>query len=203
MIQLDSKLKSSLHNSHYYAYETFDPAIDKFIAFQPVQLATDLERIHRWMNQPHVIPFWNLALDIDRMRQHLQKALADSHQTLYLGLLDSIPMSYWEAYWVADDVVSQAYDFHPEDQGIHLLIGEPDFLGKGYALPLLRAMTAFLLQHPTTEKVIAEPDIRNRKMIHVFERCGFEFQREINLPDKQAALMFCHRENFLTRWNHA
>lgn len=184
------------------AYETFDRSIDKTIAFRPVILKRDLSLIHNWMNQPHVIPFWNLALDLSAMQQHLEAALADEHQNLYIGSLDGVPMSYWETYWVAGDGVGKTYHFHPEDQGVHLLIGEPSYLGKGYASPMLRAITSFLFQHPSTEKVIAEPDIRNHKMIHVFEKCGFKFQQEIELPDKRAALMFCQRQIFTTEGNH-
>jgi RimJ/RimL family protein N-acetyltransferase len=37
-------------------------------------------------------------------------------------------------------------------------------------------------------------------MIHVFERCGFQFQKEMELPDKIGALMFCDRQLFFQRW---
>ena len=181
-----------------YSYQTWDSTINKFITFRPVDLE-DLPLIHNWMNQPHVIPFWDLAYDMERMQQHLQKALADPHQTLYIGLLDDVPMSYWESYWATDDIVARYYPAHPADQGIHLLIGSPEFLVKGYDLPLLRAMTFFQFQHSETLKIVTEPDSRNYKMIHVFKRCGFEFQTEIELPDKKAALMFCKRQNFMGR----
>ncbi|HEY9736745.1 MAG TPA: GNAT family N-acetyltransferase [Trichocoleus sp.] len=183
-------------NASDLAFETYDATIGKTIAFRPVQLEADLPLIHNWMNQPHVVPFWKLDLPVEQMRSHLQKALADTHQTLYIGLLDGVPMSYWEAYWAADDIVAKHYPAHPTDQGIHLLIGPPDFLGKGYALPLLRVMTQFQFQQLETQKIVAEPDIRNHKMIHVFERCGFEFQKAIDLPDKTAALLFCDRTRF-------
>ncbi|WP_199249189.1 GNAT family N-acetyltransferase [[Phormidium] sp. ETS-05] len=183
-----------------YDYRQLDRTINQYIAFRPVQLEADLRLIHRWMNQEHVIPFWNLALDLDKMRLHLEKALADQHQTLYIGYLDDVPMSYWESYWAKDDILGTKYPVHPEDQGIHLLIGEPDFLGKGYALPLLRAMTAFQFQSASTTKIVTEPDSRNQKMIHVFERCGFEVQGEIELPDKRGTLMFCDRLRFMAMW---
>lgn len=202
MTLLNSTVAYSLPRNSRYVWEIFDPNIAKRIAFRPVVLDEDLVLIHNWMNQPHIIPFWNLALDLESMQKHLESALTDTHQTLYIGCLDSIPMSYWEAYWVAGDIVAKSYEFHPEDQGIHLLIGEQSFLGKGYAFPLLRAMTSFLFQHSATKKVIAEPDIRNSKMIHVFARCGFELQREIDLPDKRAALMFCEKKSFLTSEIH-
>lgn len=185
--------------------ETFamkDPDIGKEISFRRVEMEKDLDRLHEWMHQPHVIQFWNLNIPYDQYREHLRKFLADPHQTLHIGSLDGTPMSYWETYWVRGDILGKHYDYDPEDQGIHLLIGPPPFLGKGYALPLLRAMTYRLFQHQPTQKVVAEPDIRNKKMIHIFEKCGFEFQREIDLPDKRAALMFCYRDTFQRRWNH-
>ncbi|MBD1842675.1 acetyltransferase [Cyanobacteria bacterium FACHB-63] len=185
-----------LSNTLQYAYQSYDASINQTIAFRPVVLEQDLSLIHFWMNQPHVIPFWKLAFDLERMRAHLEKAIADPHQTLYIGCLNNVPMSYWESYWAADDIVARCYPTHPADQGIHLLIGSPEFLGKGHALPLLQAMVMFQFQHSETQKIIAEPDIRNQKMIHVFRRCGFEFQTEIELPDKRAALMFCERQRF-------
>lgn len=181
-------------------FETYDSTICQTITFRLVNLKQDLPLIHTWMNQPHVIPFWHLAFSLEDMRRHLEKAIADTHQTLYIGMLNGVPMSYWESYWVTDDILAQHYAADPADQGIHLLIGAPEFLGKGYALPLLRAMTHFQLQRLETQKIVAEPDTRNDKMIHVFEQCGFEFQKAIALPDKTAALMFCDRTQFQKRW---
>lgn len=181
-------------NTLQYAYEVYDTTIHQTIAFRLVELERDLSLIHNWMNQPYVIPFWNLAFDLKQMRSHLEAATSDSHQTLYIGYLDDEPMSYWESYWAIDDIVAQYYPAHVADQGIHLLIGSPDYLGKGYALPLLRAMVSFQFQHAATQKIIAEPDRRNHKMIHVFQRCGFKRQTEIDLPDKRALLMFCDRQ---------
>lgn len=178
-------------------YEIHDETINKTIAFRSVTLEEDLHRIHRWMNEPHVIPFWKLNFSLEKIQAHLEKALGDKHQTLYIGMLDGVPMSYWESYWAIDDIIGNYYPAEKADQGIHLLIGETVFLGKGYALPLLRAMTKFQFQHSETSKIITEPDARNAKMIHVFKRCGFEFQKEVDLPDKTGALMFCHRENFV------
>nr|WP_107727577.1 GNAT family N-acetyltransferase [Desmospora activa] len=178
-------------------YERFHPTIGKRIAFRPVELERDLERLHQWMHQFHVIPFWDLNIPLDRYRKHLQTFLADTHQSLHIGSLDGVPMSYWETYWAKDDILGKYYDVHPDDQGIHLLIGPPSYLGKGYALPLLQTMTAWLFEHQETQKVVAEPDIRNDKMIHLFTKCGFRFQQEIQLPDKRAALMFCYRDTFV------
>lgn len=185
------------------AHRVFDSEIGREICFRPATVEEDLERIHAWMNEPHVIPFWHMAWPAGKIEGYLQDLLDDPHVTPYIGLLDGEPMSYWEAYRAADDIIATCYPAEREDQGVHLLIGPPEFVGKGYALPLLRAMAAFQFRHGPTRKIVAEPDVRNGRMIHVFERCGFEFQREIDLPDKRAALMFCRREGFEGRFPHA
>ncbi|AFC33262.1 GNAT family N-acetyltransferase [Paenibacillus mucilaginosus] len=183
-------------------YEIFHPGIGRRISFRPVTLEEDFERLFDWQHQTHVIPFWNLNISREAYRAHLEAFLADTHQTLYIGELDGVPMSYWEAYWCDRDIIGKYYDALPGDQGIHLLIGPPEYLGKGYALPLLQAMTAFQFQRGETDKIIAEPDARNSKMIHVFEQCGFVFQKHVDLPDKTGALMFCERSRFDRSWEH-
>lgn len=167
-----------------------------FRHIDPTNLDRDVRLVHDWMNRSHVVPFWDLARPLASIREYLLHNLADRHQIPYIGLADGVPMSYWEAYQAAADAVGEYYPAHPEDRGVHLLIGPPEYLGRGYSRPLLRAMVEFQFQYPETEKVIAEPDVRNARMIHVFERCGFERQREIELPEKRATLMFCHRERF-------
>lgn len=181
-------------------FEMYDPTIQRTIQFRKAQMK-DVALVHKWMNEDHVHPFWQLNIPFDRFENHFRKALLDAHQTLYLGMIDGEVMSYWEAYWVEGDVIENAYASKAYDQGIHLLIGEKDYLGSGFALPLLRAMVRFQFQYDATTKVVAEPDIRNDKMIHIFEKCGFTPMAPIKLPDKQAQLMFCEREAFESRWN--
>jgi RimJ/RimL family protein N-acetyltransferase len=183
-----------------YDYEVYDQEIQKTIQFKKIDFDRDAELIHKWMMEEHVHPFWNLNIPFEKFQDHLEKALSDSHQTLYAGYLDGVAMSYWEAYWVKGDVVEETYTPAPFDQGIHLLIGEREYLGKGLSLPLLRAMVSYQFQEKKTNKVIAEPDIRNDKMIHVFEKCGFKPVKPITLPDKTGLLMFCERSEFEKRW---
>ncbi|WP_188688968.1 GNAT family N-acetyltransferase [Pullulanibacillus camelliae] len=170
------------------------------LSFQKVVMARDLDRIYKWMNAGHVIPYWGLNMPYDAFKQHLQKALQDHHQTLYLGYVDDEPISYWEVYWAKDDIIGNYYAYGEADQGLHLLIGETRYLGKGYALPLLAAMVRYCFLNEETERVVAEPDMRNKKMIHIFTKCGFESVKPVSLPDKTGLLMICERERFERMW---
>lgn len=183
-----------------YPYLQYDSIIKKVISFRKVSLEGDAKMLHSWMHQRHVVPFWKLNISLADYKTHLQNFLKDNHQTLLIGELDGIPMSYWESYWVKEDLIGTYYPFDEYDQGIHLLIGPPEFLGKGYIYPLLMTILYKKFQVMETKSVIAEPDIQNQKMIHVFKKCGFQPVKEVELPDKTGLLMACKRKVFEKRW---
>ncbi|WP_173915696.1 GNAT family N-acetyltransferase [Halobacillus sp. Marseille-Q1614] len=183
-------------------FTKYDQDIDRNISFVSFNLDEHFPLIFKWMHEDHVIPFWGLNKPKEQLKSHLVNAVNDHHQSLYIGYIDGTPMSYWEAYWVKGDIIEDYYEPAANDQGIHLLIGDTDYLGKGLSLPLLRAMVQFQFQHRQTKKIVSEPDYRNEKMIHVFEQCGFENVKKVELPDKTAQLMFCSREKFEERWSH-
>jgi RimJ/RimL family protein N-acetyltransferase len=191
-----------VHHSHLSDFSLFDRERKKTISFRQVNGKQDLDMLYRWMHEPHVIPFWNLAISYNAYKKHLQQFLNEPHQMLHIGSINEVPMSYWETYWAQEDIIGKTYQVDPFDQGVHLLFGPPSYLGKGYALPLLKTMVYRLFLYEKTKRVVAEPDIRNEKMIHIFKKCGFEMQTIVELPDKQAALMFCYREPFLRRWGY-
>ncbi|MFD1564460.1 GNAT family N-acetyltransferase [Haloarchaeobius amylolyticus] len=181
-----------------YTFQVYDERIDKTISFRKATLERDLGRLHRWLNEPHVKPYWERDYPLPKFRKYLEDTLVDDHHTPYIGYLDHVPMSYWEAYWSVDDKLSAEYDARAADRGIHLLIGPPEFLGHGYATPLLEAMTRLQFQHSETNRIVSEPDIRNKRVHRVFENCGFKPDREIELESKDALLMICNRERFET-----
>lgn len=193
-------MKSNIIGKQSYPFQRYDHRIRRTIVFRCVSIKEDIERLHSWMHEEHVIPFWNLNISLEAYIVHLQNFLQDHHQTLLIGEIDGVPMSYWESYWVKDDIIGGYYKFEEFDQGIHLLIGPDEFLGKGYIYPLLLTVLHKKFQVCETNRIIAEPDIRNEKMIYVFKKCGFLPVKEVKLPDKTGLLMVCEREVFERRW---
>lgn len=181
-----------------YDYQTYDRSIEKTVSLRQASLERDLGRLHAWLGSEHVKPYWQLDLPLPAFRDRLAEKLADDHLTPYVGCLDHVPMSYWECYWAADDDVANHYDAEPADQGVHLLIGPEEYLGHGYALPLLRAVVAMQFRHSETDRVVAEPDARNERVVHVFEECGFESRKEFRFDEaeKDALLLVCERDRF-------
>jgi RimJ/RimL family protein N-acetyltransferase len=157
----------------------------------PVRIERDLELISRWMNDPAVAAFWELAGPDTVTAEHLRPQLGgDGRSVPCLGVLGGTPMSYWEIYRADLDPLARAYPARPHDTGIHLLLGSVADRGRGLGTALLTAVADLILDHrPTCARVVAEPDIRNTPSVAAFLSAGFRFSAEIDLPDKRAALM--------------
>ncbi|MFB6712552.1 MULTISPECIES: GNAT family N-acetyltransferase [unclassified Streptomyces] len=157
----------------------------------PVRLERDLAVISRWMNDPAVAAFWELAGSEAVTADHLRPQLdGDGRSVPCLGVLAGIPMSYWEIYRADLDPLARHYPARPHDTGIHLLIGGVNNRGRGVGTTLLRAVSDLVLDNrPLCARVVAEPDLRNTPSVSAFLSAGFRFSAEVELPDKRAALM--------------
>ncbi|MFC9603265.1 GNAT family N-acetyltransferase [Streptomyces niveus] len=161
----------------------------------PVRLERDLALISRWMNDPAVAAFWELAGPEAVTATHLRTQLrGDGRSVPCLGVLDGVPMSYWELYRADLDPLARHYPARPHDTGLHLLIGGVADRGRGVGTTLLRAVSDLVLDHrPRCGRVVAEPDLRNTPSVSAFLSAGFRFSAEIDLPGKRAALMIRER----------
>ncbi|ALO96593.1 siderophore biosynthesis protein [Streptomyces hygroscopicus subsp. limoneus] len=176
---------------------TWGPVVTPVGSFQlmPVRLDQDLPLVHRWMNDPAVAEFWELAGPRNRTEDHLRAQLhGDGRSVPCLGVLDGTPMSYWEIYRADLDPLARHYPVRPHDTGIHLLVGDAADRGRGLGSVLLRAVADLILdRRPTCAHVVAEPDLRNTPSIAAFLSAGFRFAAEVDLPDKRAALVIRDR----------
>ncbi|MEV3859802.1 GNAT family N-acetyltransferase [Streptomyces sp. NPDC050095] len=157
----------------------------------PARIERDVALICRWMNDPAVAAFWELAgpeaVTVDHLRPQLE---GDGRSVPCLGVLDGTPMSYWEIYRADLDPLARHYPARPHDTGVHLLIGGVANRGHGLGTTLLKAVADLVLDHrPPCARVIAEPDLRNSPSVSAFLSAGFRFSAEVDLPDKRAALM--------------
>ncbi|MFE0808913.1 GNAT family N-acetyltransferase [Streptomyces sp. NPDC058848] len=161
----------------------------------PVHAERDLPLIGRWMNDPAVAEFWELTGPQRVTEDHVRAQLAgDGRSVPCLGLLEGVPMSYWELYRADLDPLARYCPVRPHDTGLHLLIGDAADRGRGIGTALIRAVAELVLgRRPACTRVLAEPDVRNRPSVAAFLGAGFRLSGEIDLPAKRAALMIRDR----------
>ncbi|PGH52425.1 hypothetical protein CRI70_01445 [Streptomyces sp. Ru87] len=161
----------------------------------PVRAERDLALVTAWMNDPAVAALWGLGGPEETTAAHLRAQLdGDGRSVPCLGLLDGVPMSYWEIYRADLAPLARHYPARPHDTGLRLLIGAVADRGRGIGSCLLRAVSGLVLDNrPSCTRVVAEPDLRNAPSVAAFLRAGFRFSAEVGIPDRRAALMMRER----------
>ncbi|MDD7912005.1 GNAT family N-acetyltransferase [Pseudovibrio exalbescens] len=181
-------------------YERYDPVADMTVSFRALDIDRDIDRFHRWMNDPRVAYYWELANPKEDLRAYLEKLQASPHTYPLIGCFDGDEAGYFETYWVREDRLGPYYDSAPYDRGWHGLIGERHHLGKVKTGAWLRSLVHYLfLDCPMTENIMGEPRVDNAKLLTYASSVGYEKLKEFDFPHKRSALMCCRRERFFSQ----
>ncbi len=143
-----------------------------------LDLQADLPLLERWLRSPHVVRWWgtqdlHLTALAQRSKDSHAVITADGRQVGYLCWQRSSPAEF-EAAGLTD---------LPEDLvDIDILIGEPEFLGRGVGP---RAMVLLLarLGGEGVRFAGVGTSISNRPAIRAFEKAGFRLFRDFEDPE--------------------
>ncbi|MEU5795592.1 GNAT family N-acetyltransferase [Streptomyces sp. NPDC047813] len=169
---------------------------DPTFTFRPVDPLADAELLHSWITHPKAA-FWMMQdarlKDIERAYMEIA---ADEHQHALLGLRDGVPAFLLEKYDPAHRELVGLYEPRPGDVGMHFLTPATDTPEHGFTKAVITAVMAHLFEDPAVERVVVEPDVRNKAVHALNAAVGFVPEREIQKPEKEALLSFCTREQF-------
>lgn len=178
-------------------YSRLIPWLGRRFSLRTVDIDRDLERFHRWMNEPRVAHFWQEDGDLAKHRKYLEDIAADPHMTAFLGCFDDQPFCYLEAYWAKEDRIAPFYDAQDHDRGWHALVGEESFLGREYVAAWIPSFMHYLfLDDSRTQRIVGEPRHDNQKIIANLDRNGFAKIKHFDFPHKRALLVMLTRERF-------
>ena len=137
----------------------------------------DLPALVGWTSAEHARPWFDdEPRSVEDARRSYARELLGASQTqmwvvelagLAIGYLQDYPVSAYDDYAVrVKDPQAVAFDF---------LIGDPQFVGKGVGVRMIRAFCAEVLcrDHPDAPRFVASPDVRNARSIRTLERAGF------------------------------
>lgn len=127
------------------------------INFKLLDLA-DCTLLHAWLQQEHIRAFWD---DGDRTIQEvISHYMSLTNNTKrFMFFIDSLPAGYIQSYIIDEN-----------NTGLDFFIGNSDFLGKGYAIIILKK---FIDTYCSNKTVIVDPAITNQKAIHIYQKLGF------------------------------
>lgn len=127
---------------------------------------SDLELLHKWMNEPRVNAAWGAAGPAVTQRNFLVDGLQSRHSFPVYGCWDGKPFGYFEIYWVKEDKLGRLLggDVGNYTRGLHVLIGEEEFRGPHRVKVWLSALVHYcFLADSRTETVMLEPRVDNTK----------------------------------------
>ncbi|CZT20728.1 related to aerobactin biosynthesis protein iucB (epsilon-hydroxylysine:acetyl coenzyme A N epsilon-transacetylase) [Ramularia collo-cygni] len=158
---------------------------------------TDVELLHKWMNDPRVAYSWGEQGPQSHQEEFLKHGLTAKHAIPVIGCFDGKPFGFFEIYWVKEDRLGGYLggDCGDFDRGIHVLVGEQEFRGPHRLRAWLHALVHYCwLADSRTNVVMLEPRVDNVKLRKYCEEAGFYKEREISFPHKQSNLMKIKRE---------
>ena len=135
------------------------------IEFRPLTVASDIDLVHGWMQQAHVVPWWGLEGPRDGVRDYLFARVQIKHRDLWIVSDGATPVAYVETFVVAQDPLAERYDSQPGDRGFELLVGPPERLGDGTAQRVVRRLVTVLLNQSAITRVVCACDERNTRLL--------------------------------------
>ncbi|MCA0171881.1 GNAT family N-acetyltransferase [Bacillus sp. RAR_GA_16] len=165
------------------------------ISFRPVN-EDDVPILHKWMHQKHIYPFWKLNLPLEEIKVWVKNSISSRHKRVFMGYLNKEPVCYVIGYDVRQDPIRHFYSIEPRDMGMHLLIGPRRLLNKEDGETIIRAMTLFLFEKFGANRIIGEPDGRNRIVIPILKKLGANVVKDIQINEKRAKLVIANRNDF-------
>jgi RimJ/RimL family protein N-acetyltransferase len=170
------------------------------LRFDPADPDRHGELLHDWLHRLHVAPWWGPDRTVEQTRAYIARQRDSGHLVPWVVGHRDEPFGYVETYRPADDPLAKWFPVTPSDRGWHVLVGPPEVLGTGLPRLMGRAVLAYLLQDPTIDRVLCEPNELNSRMLAYCQALGYEAIAAVDLPAKRAQIMACSRDRFVERW---
>lgn len=143
-----------------------------------LDLQADLPLLERWLRSPHVVRWWGTP-DL-----HLTALAQRSRDTHAMITADCRPVGYlcWQRLSPSELEAAGLTDLPEDLVDIDILIGEPEFLGRGVGPRALILLLAKLRGESVGFAGLGT-STSNRVAIRAFEKAGFRLFRDFEDPE--------------------
>lgn len=170
------------------------------LVLRPLDLVQDVPMLHDWVNRPYA-RFWGLMGKTEAEVGAIYRDQIERGERKYIACREDTgaPMFLMEVYDPQHDELGRHYPVQPGDCGYHLMLAPPDVATPGMTYQLMSAACSFLFSDPAVQRVVGEPDVRNRKIITRLMQMGFRLCGAVHLPYKTGMLVILERARFEAR----
>ncbi len=167
------------------------------IELRSLALERDIDIIYDWVKRPYAT-YWGMVGDTrDTVYETYKKLIALPYHEVYIGYYQGMPAFLMEKYKASEDRITSYYTVAEGDYGMHILVAPPKQKIHGFTWHVFTTVLDFFFSQPSVERIVVEPDINNKKIHRLNKKAGFLYQKEIELPEKTAALAFCTLPQYL------
>lgn len=167
------------------------------LSLRSFDLNNDSELLHSWVSLPYA-EFWGLKdATPAEVKENYRAILSDGRSQVFLGFVDNKASFLLELYNPKHDAIGKQYNYKIGDQGMHILIAPAKNKIKNFTFDIFTYIMDYMFSHPTTLRIVVEPDSNNHKIHSMNKRAGFQHIKEIDLGHKKAYLGLCSRDQFI------
>lgn len=128
--------------------------------FAPLEMS-QRSMVHRWLEQSY-IKEWIHGVGLQNTLTGIEAFFqGKSEATYWIGYDKEIPFAFLITFQDGDDTIT-----------LDLFICNVDYLGKGFAVPMIREF--LVKKFPTIKRVLIDPEATNTRAIHVYQKVGFK-----------------------------
>ena len=146
------------------------------IRLRPME-STDLNAVHRWLNNPEVMPFWQ-GRDIPRSREWVREHYTPSIEGMGSTRCFIIEPNNGETDYGPIGFVQGTR--HPSEDGVarvaelDIMIGESSHWSQGYGTDVVRTFLGHMFNDWKVHRVFLVTLAFNARAIHCYKKAGLE-----------------------------
>ena len=170
-------------------YSNFADTLHGVIEFRSLNLRTDLEMIHQWVNMEYALAYWQMDGRFSQLYSIYQCMELNPFAHSFIGLFNGQIVCQFDLYSIVADELKNHVPVEPHDCGFHLLMGpHSSRTVHGLTKTIVHSFLSYYFSFPAARRMYAEPDVNNARSICLLEKCGFDKRNTVDMSYKRAAI---------------
>lgn len=139
-------------------------------------LKQDVPFLVKWLSDPEVLAFYegrDNSFDEKRVQEKFFRELNNEAKCIIEYAKE--PIGYLQ-YYEVDSSTKLLYGIKDKKRvfGMDQFLGETAYWNKGIGTCLIGKMTEYLFAEYNADSIVMDPQARNKRALHVYEKCGFK-----------------------------